>query len=62
MMVISNHSAGTIGGTVLAIVWVVDLGDMAKTAILAMVGAVVSYVVSAIMKKLFNRKIKQDDL
>ena len=62
MMVISNHSAGTIGGTVLAIVGVVDTGDMAKTAILAMVGAVVSYVVSAIMKKLFNRKIKQDDL
>ena len=62
MMVISNHSAGTIGGTVLAIVGVVDPGDMAKTAILAMVGAVVSYVVSAIMKRLFNRKIKQDDL
>ena len=57
---ISNQSAGTFGGTLLAIVGVVDPNDMLKTAILAAIGAVVSYVVSAILKRLFKSKKKND--
>ena len=53
---ISNQSAGTVGGTVLAIVGVVDPSDMLKTAILAAIGAVVSFIVSAILKRLFKSK------
>ena len=57
---ISNQSAGTFGGTLLAIVGVVDPNDMLKTAILAAIGAVVSYVVSTILKRLFKSKKKND--
>jgi len=57
---ISNQSAGTVGGTILAIVGVVDPGDMLKTAILAAIGAVVSFIVSAILKRLFKSKKKKD--
>ena len=53
---ISNQSAGTFGGTILAIVGVLDPSDMLKTAILAAIGAVVSFVVSAILKRLFKSK------
>ena len=59
---ISNQSAGTFGGTLLAIVGVVDPSDMLKTAVLAAIGAVVSYVVSAILKRLFKSKKKKDAL
>lgn len=58
---ISNQSAGTLGGTFLAFVGVVDLGDMLKTAILAAIGAAVSFAVSAIMKHFFSSKAKDDD-
>jgi hypothetical protein len=51
---ISNQSAGTAGGTILAIVGVLDPSDMLKTAILAGIGAVVSFGVSAILKRLFR--------
>jgi mannitol-specific phosphotransferase system IIBC component len=57
---ISNQSAGTVGGTILAIVGVVDPGDMLKTAILAAIGAVVSFIVSAILKRLFKAKKKKN--
>ena len=58
---ISNQSAGTAGGTILAIVGVVDPGDMLKTAILAGIGAMVSFVVSAILKYLFKSTTKKDN-
>ena len=61
MHLLSNQSAGTVGGTFLAFVGVLDLGDMLKTAVLAAVGAIVSYVVSAAMKRLFSRQREKDD-
>lgn len=57
---ISNQSAGTIGGTLLAIAGVVDPGDLLKTAVLAATGAVVSFVVSAVLKYLFKSKKEND--
>ena len=57
---ISNQSAGTFGGTILAFVGVLDPGDMLKTAILAAIGAVVSFIVSAILKRLFKSKKKKN--
>ena len=53
---ISNQSAGTAGGTILAIVGVVDPSDVLKTAVLAGIGALVSFGVSAILKRLFKKK------
>ncbi len=53
---ISNQSAGTVGGTLLAIVGVVDPSDMLKTAVLAAIGAAVSFIVSAVLKRLFKSK------
>lgn len=60
MSQISNQSAGTIGGTLLAIAGVVDPGDLLKTAVLAATGAVVSFVVSAILKFVFRSKKDKD--
>jgi hypothetical protein len=51
---ISNQSAGTFGGTILAIVGVIDPSDVLKTAILAGIGAIVSFGVSTILKRLFK--------
>lgn len=44
--------AGTVGGTLLTIFANVDAGDIVKTAILAAVGAVVSFGVSLLLKKI----------
>jgi hypothetical protein len=44
--------AGTLGGTLLSIFASVDVGDVAKTAVLAVVGAVVSFSVSLLLKKI----------
>ena len=57
---ISNQSVGTVGGTLLAIVGVVDPSDMLKTAVLAAIGAVVSFLVSTILKRLFKSKKNKD--
>ena len=59
---ISNQSAGTFGGTILAIVGVIDSSDMLKTAILAGIGAVVSFGVSTVLKRLFSSKRKKEDV
>jgi len=59
---ISNQSAGTFGGTILAFVGVVDPSDMLKTAVLAAIGAVVSFIVSTILKRLFKSKKKKNAL
>lgn len=54
----SNHSGhngtvfGTVGGTLLSIFANVDVGDIAKTVVLAIVGAVVSFSVSLLLKKI----------
>ena len=57
---ISNQSAGTCGGTILAVVGVIDPNDMLKTAILAAIGAIVSFIVSALMKRIFKSKKKKN--
>jgi len=57
---ISNQSAGTFGGTILAIVGVMDFNDMLKTVVLAAVGAIVSFIVSAILKRIFKSKKKKN--
>ena len=44
--------AGTLGGTLLSIFASVDVGDVAKTGVLAVVGAVVSFSVSLLLKKI----------
>ena len=44
----SHHgtAAGTVGGTLLSVFATIQSGDIAKTIVLAAVGAVVSFVVS----------------
>jgi hypothetical protein len=56
----SNHGGhngtlyGTIGGTLLSITAGIGSGDIVKTALLATVGAIVSFGVSATLKWLSN--------
>lgn len=50
--------AGTAGGTVLILLIHISSADVIKTAILAAVGATVSYTVSVILKLIVDR-IKQ---
>ncbi len=57
---LSNQNAGTVGGTFLAFVGMVDPNDMLKTAILAAMGAIVSFIVSAILKRIFKSKKKKN--
>ena len=54
----SGTRAGTVGGTLLCIVCNIHLEDLAKTAVLAAVGAVVSFSVSLALKYLI-KKIKR---
>jgi len=53
----SNHSlvAGTGGGTLLTILVNIQPGDIGKTALLASIGAVVSFFVSLFLKVLLKR-------
>ena len=57
---ISNQSVGTCGGTILAVVGMMDFNDIFKTAILAAIGAFVSFIVSAIMNRIFKSKKKKN--
>ena len=52
MMVVFHHSskAGIFGGTVLSIIPSLHLHDLGRTAILAMIGATVSFFVSMFLK------------
>ena len=50
-----NTKAGTLGGTLLTIVANIQSSDLFKTAILAMVGAVVSFSVTLFLKFLIKR-------
>lgn len=51
----SGTRAGTIGGTLLCIMCNIHLEDLAKTAILAALGAAVSFCVSIVLKNLVKR-------
>lgn len=58
MMFDSTVRRGTAGGTLLTILGNITSDDIAKTAILAAVGAVVSFVVT-LMLKLLTKRIKK---
>lgn len=47
--------AGTIGGTLFCLIANLHLDDLMKTAILAAVGAVVSFCVSLLLKQVIKR-------
>lgn len=47
--------AGTVGGTLLTIVCNIHLADLTRTAVLAAVGAVVSFVVSIFLRWLIKK-------
>ncbi len=46
----STTKAGTVGGTLLTVVANIHREDLLKTAILAAIGAVVSFVVTVLLK------------
>ena len=52
-----DHSTaqGTVSGTVLTVISRIDSHDYLKTAILAIVGAIVSFVVTLFLKWVVNR-------
>ncbi len=51
----TGTKAGTIGGTLLTIICNVYMADLARTAVLAAVGAAVSFSVSVFLKWLINQ-------
>jgi hypothetical protein len=58
-MTANNHTLiGTTGGTFLSIVPNIQSEDIAKTVILATIGAVVSFTISLLLKSL-NKKHKK---
>ena len=48
----SYTKTGTIGGTITIVLANINSGDVIKTAVLAGVGALVSFVISYVMKEL----------
>jgi hypothetical protein len=56
----SDQAIGTLGGTLIAFIGIVDGSDILKTSILACIGAVVSFGVSKLMHKLWPSKSKRD--
>jgi hypothetical protein len=56
----SDQAIGTLGGTLIAFIGIVDGSDILKTGILAFIGAVVSFGVSKLMHKLWPSKSKGD--
>jgi hypothetical protein len=55
---ISETGTGTACGTLLVILSSIQLGDILHTAILATIGAAVSFIVTLTCKRLFRRKKK----
>ena len=51
----NNTKVGTAGGTMLTILANINSGDLIKTAVLAGVGAVVSFGVTLLLKLLIKR-------
>lgn len=52
----SSTRAGTISGTFLVLLFNVNLEELLSTAIIAAVGAVVSFLVSILLKCVFKKK------
>ncbi|SFT47948.1 hypothetical protein SAMN05216474_0791 [Lishizhenia tianjinensis] len=52
----NNTLFGTLGGTVLSIFAIVDIQDVLKTIVLAAIGAVVSFLVSYLLKLIMSKK------
>ena len=52
----SFAKAGTAGGTIIVILMNITTGDIIKTAILAAVGAIVSFGVSYVLKWVIERR------
>ncbi len=50
----SNTKAGIIGGTFFSSIVNIGVADLVTTTVLAVVGAVVSFIVSLLLKKLFT--------
>jgi mannitol-specific phosphotransferase system IIBC component len=64
MSVHSSHSgtaAGTAGGTLLTIFANIHSEDTIKTAVLACIGAVVSFMISLFMKWMSKKILKDSD-
>jgi hypothetical protein len=55
----TGTKAGTAGGTLLTIVCNIHLADLSRTAVLAAVGAGVSFTVSIFLKWLINKLKKK---
>ncbi len=49
----NDQAAGTVGGTLIALIGILDMGDILKTGILACVGAIVSFGVSKGLQKIW---------
>jgi hypothetical protein len=54
-----NIKSGTIGGTMLVLLMQLTSAEVVKTALLAAVGAAVSFIVSMVMKWLLRRLKKR---
>ena len=54
----SDQTIGTIGGTLIAFIGIVDGSDIIKTGILACVGAMVSFGVSKGLHKIFPGNVE----
>lgn len=48
--------AGTMGGTLLSTIGQLGMADMLKTAVLAAIGAAVSFIVTLLLQRLLKRK------
>ena len=51
----NGAKAGTIGGTLFCMVYTIHMEDIAKTVVLAEIGATVSFLVSIALKGLMKR-------
>jgi len=54
----SDQAVGTLGGTLIAFIGIVDGSDIIKTGILACVGAIVSFGVSKGLHKIFPGNVE----
>ena len=56
--IIANNvtCASTVSGTLLVVITNINTGEIIKTTILAALGAVVSFAVSILLKRIFTKK------
>jgi mannitol-specific phosphotransferase system IIBC component len=54
----SNFAVGTVGGTFLSTVALLNSGDILKTIVLASIGAAVSFFVSLLLKYITKKREK----